>query len=141
MHQGRESDESLSWSPSFSLASANVLVFSLNSCQLIVTFSFVLTDRLLRLLWFSFYNTQSESVPSSLMMNISLCIHLPKPLLILDRIFTVVSLRDWQVLFKIWESNFPEENIQVLIINLFPWCSYLKTFTFNLVILVNEKIV
>ena len=45
------------------------------------------------------------------------------------------------MLFKIWESNFPEENIQVLIINLFPWCSYLKTFTFNLVILVNEKIV
>ena len=31
-HQGRESDESLS----------GVLVFSLNSCQLIVTFSFVL---------------------------------------------------------------------------------------------------
>ena len=41
------------------------------------------------------------------------------------------------MLFKIWESNSPEENIQVLI--LFPWCSYLKPF--NLVILANEKIV
>ena len=59
-HQGRESDESLSWCARF------LFKFLSAYCDILLCF-----DRLLRLLWFLFYNTQLESIPSSLMMNIS----------------------------------------------------------------------